>query len=117
MINLDKLIHPEATIQEIGRYVFFATLIERSEAISKAIRKGRVGIDENGVAKKYTARVNVNQILREILPKLGNRWDLKLLKKELAIEGKRFREEFSGKVADQLYLTLNEVGTKKDFDE
>ena len=87
MINLDKLIHPESSIKEIG------------------------------IGKNYHPRVNVNKILRNILPKLGDKWNLKLLKQELAIERKRFREAFSEKVADQFYLTLNEIGEKKDFQE
>lgn len=112
MINLDKLIHPESRIEEIGIYVQIAVMFEFSLAMQDAIEGGKVGIGKN-----YHPRVNVNKILRNILPKLGDKWNLKLLKKELAVESKRYKEEFSEKVADQFYLTLNEVGEKKDFNE
>lgn len=112
MINLDKLIHPESSIKEIGIYVQIAVMFEFNVAMQDAIKNGNVGIGKN-----YHPRVNVNKILRNILPKLGDKWNLKLLKQELAIERKRFREAFSEKVADQFYLTLNEIGEKKDFQE
>lgn len=111
MINLDKLIHPESSIKEIGIYVQIAIMFEFNVAMQDAIKNGNVEIGKNH------PRVNVNKILRNILPKLGDKWNLKLLKQELAIERKRFREAFSEKVADQFYLTLNEIGEKKDFQE